>query len=167
MNRGCIQDAFLPINATLCTSNSDVCKLCHGNSCNTRKQFQECFSCSSETDSQCVKNPKLSSSKICDNYDSICLIGIDENGQTHRQCKSEKSDSVVSSFRKNFSCEDNNCNVDIFPIDRMKCYQCTDIGCLNTFGLEESVENPVKPEPCSVYSKDDGCFTYINEGKIT
>lgn len=161
-----MQDSFLPINATLCTSNSDICKVCHGNSCNTRKQFQECYSCSSETDSQCAKNPKLSSSKICDNYDSVCLVGIDENGQTRRQCKSEKSDSVENNFRKHFTCEDNKCNVNIFPKNRIKCYQCIGHECSNPLGVGEGTENPKKPETCSVYSRHDECFTYVNKGKI-
>lgn len=162
-----MQDTFLPINETLCTSNSEVCKICNGNSCNTKNEFQKCYSCSSEIDPQCSKNPQLTSSKICDDYDSICMVGIDEDGNTHRQCKNKESHTTGVDFRKDFTCEANNCNVDIFPKDRMKCYQCVGNECSNALYSAEEVEDSLKPEACSMFSKNDQCFTYIDQGKIS
>lgn len=164
VKRGCMQDLFP--DAFLCSNKSDTCKMCIGNNCNKRNQFQECYSCSSETDSQCSRNPQLTSSEICNDYDSICMIGIDENGHIHRQCKSRKSDTTASDFKNDFICDDIKCNVDLFPKDRLKCYQCVGDECSDLSNSSNGTEVSVKSEPCAILLQREQCYTYIDKGKI-
>ncbi|XP_046812412.1 protein psiQ-like isoform X2 [Lucilia cuprina] len=52
-------------------------------------------------------------------------------------------------------CKKSLCNRDVFPTDRLRCYQCSGSSCVN-------VEK--KPElilPCPFYKEDDRCFTNV------
>lgn len=122
--------------------------------CNLKVKYQECYSCTSENDLECAKN-----SECAKNF-SACAIEIDEKGFTHRKCinKSNLDKKLLSN--NNFTCDEDKCNVEIFPKDRLKCYyQCNgDQDC--------SLDTSLKPEPCRTYTKDDQCFTYIDGGEI-
>lgn len=155
--RGCVGD--LPLsNATECLNNSDICKTCQGNNCNTRIKFQECYDCNSQNDPKCAKDPKSTSiTQLCKHYNSKCATGID-NGNTHRKCIPE---SVVSSNEFE-TCAGINCNDEIYPKNRLYCYQCDrEADC----DLNPS-QRYFKPEPCEFYSNIDQCFTYAGPGKI-
>lgn len=155
MKRGCVED-LPPEESADCLSNSDSCKVCMEQNCNTRLHFQECYVCNSRSDPQCVKDPQCSD--ICEKYDSRCMVGVDSNGLTHRQCTVEKV--VLNSKFK--ICTENNCNKEIFPADRLMCYQCS--GDKKCDSLQRSNADLLKPEPCNVYSIFDQCFTYIDAG---
>lgn len=157
VNRGCLQDLKLT-NATHCIYNSDTCKSCTGTRCNERAKYQECYSCNGENEPQCAKNAELTNIETCRNYRSSCGIEIDEKGFTHRGCLNQASNFRKKLSNNTFICDEDNCNVEIFPKDRLKCYQCS--------GNEECNLDSIKPEPCTIYVKHDQCFTYLNKGEI-
>lgn len=157
VNRGCLQD-LEPANATDCLGNSDTCKSCTGSKCNTKVTFQECYSCNGREDPECAKSNEFGNTEICKDYHSTCGIGIDERGFTHRRCINESSKFDEEFTNKTFTCNENKCNVVIFPKDRLKCYQCN--------GDEECSDTSLKPEPCGIYTTYDQCFTYIDAGMM-
>lgn len=154
--RGCIQD-LLPSNATDCLSNSDICKTCPEDNCNTRIKFQECYDCNSQTDPQCAKNPRMASTQLCKDYCSKCATGINK-GFTRRKCV------LQSTLHSNEfeTCEVNNCNDVIYPKDRLKCYQCNGESDCDLKPTQKSF----MPEPCEMYSAIDQCFTYAGPSKF-
>lgn len=164
MRRGCIQD--LPsINATECLQSSDNCKSCQTTNCNRKVKFQECFVCDSKNDPHCARN--LDSTtwvEVCKTYSSNCTFGIDAEGYTHRQCDDIFADTVNQipgyTYR---TCEGDNCNKEVFVANQLKCYQCQepDEGC----DMTSTNSSKQQPEPCSIFSDYNQCFTYVDAGK--
>ncbi|XP_055308420.1 uncharacterized protein LOC129572482 [Sitodiplosis mosellana] len=157
VNRGCIQD-LEPAKTTECLDNSDTCKICTGARCNAKAKFQECYGCNGENDPQCANNAELTNTEMCKDYHSSCAIGIDRKGFTHRRCIDESSNFNKEFPNNTFTCHEDKCNVEIFPKDRLKCYQCNGNEACN-------LDTSMKPEPCRIYTEYDQCFTYMGEDK--
>ncbi|XP_031624827.1 uncharacterized protein LOC116341726 [Contarinia nasturtii] len=159
VQRGCITDLSSNMK-TICVGNSNDCKSCVGNNCNAKVKFHECYNCNSKTDLQCSRDASLTDTKTCRTYYSECLTGIDRNGYTHRRCTNQQK-----SFKREFSdnlilCDDEKCNVKIYPKGILKCYQCN--------GKKEcdlTEGSKLKPQRCTMLSQYDQCFTYVNQEK--
>ncbi|XP_055308419.1 uncharacterized protein LOC129572481 [Sitodiplosis mosellana] len=156
-HRGCIKD-LEPASATQCLDNSVTCKSCTEARCNAKAKFQECYGCNGENEPLCAKNTELMSTKICKDYHSSCAIGIDKNGFTHRRCFNVLSNLNKEFPNNTFTCDEDKCNVEIFPNYRLKCYQCNGNEACN-------LDTSMKPEPCRIYTEYDQCFTYMGEDK--
>lgn len=156
--RGCMSHLAEP-KQTECRRNTDTCKMCVTKNCNDRLEFHECVMCNSNDDPQCVSNAMSSNTGICEQYSSICIVGIDDYGVTHRRCSHDYM-SDVRHFTKGIDhCEKNNCNNKLFPIDRKQCFQCTG---------DEDCDYPSDAEmikPCAVVSPFDRCYTYRNKSE--
>lgn len=157
MKRGCIED-LASSNATQCLENTNTCKSCQETNCNLKTKFQECYICDSKNDSNCARAADNSTEiETCNSYYSNCTVGIDRNGYTHRQCSDvfpvNKSVDYVT-------CDGDKSNREVYPNDRLKCFQCDDEKGCDVMSL-----NSLKPEPCSILSDYTQCFTYFDYGK--
>lgn len=158
MTRGCIEN--LPsAEAEVCRKNSEICKSCNGGKCNLKPKFQECLSCNSKMDPECARVPQLVKTRVCTLYESICLTGIDKIGFIHRRCGHLNSNSQIEFPKYYKTCNEDKCNDKISPENALKCHQC--------YGKKECDMTNItllKPQPCTVYSKYNQCYTYINQG---
>lgn len=139
-----------------CKSNSGQCKFCKGKNCNGKPSFQECIVCNSRDDPDCVSNAENTKSEICHEYLTSCRVGIDDHGITHRRCTGEYNADKRLFSKGMDNCWAKNCNKDLYPADRLKCYQCADD--------DDNCDNPTTEhlKPCAVVSKIDKCYTYRN-----
>ncbi|XP_055920202.1 uncharacterized protein LOC129951877 [Eupeodes corollae] len=164
--RGCSEN----INAaykSYCEGNSDKCLSCSSNGCNAAKalsDYVKCLSCDSQTDENCVINPKsIKSTKLCH---KSCMVAMYARNVTDSQSAYELSRSCLDdkdlderemcskgkdAFCK--ACKGDKCNVDFLPENRLKCYKC--LG-----DCEDS-----KSEYCARFKKDDQCYFKFDEQK--
>lgn len=148
-----------------CESNSDTCKPCKFTNCNA-KNFQVCAICNSKHDIDCSGNATLKEF-VCEDYDAErCFEGIDAEGYTQRFCGTE-----LDYKRNNYPpqqlrvCNHNNCNMNIFPENRLKCYRCNGEDECNYIDSRRA-NSALQPQPCGKYVLGDECFSYLGKGKI-
>lgn len=120
----------------LCEKNDDECKVCTESKCNSRASFIKCFNCNSTEDQQCVENPQLGNSKVCEYYYDECFTHIGDYSVS-RGCIGDKDKQFITRCRT----------------DRDKCDVCDTLdenGCNNqTITLETCVEcDSVKDSRC-------------------
>lgn len=164
--RGCMHD--LPeMQMNYCSQQSEKCKSCPDRNCNVKHTWQKCFKCNSRDEPRCAQSSTLFTSSDCKNYLSTCLTGIDAHGHTHRGC-SKGYESDYEQFGNKFDiCSKNDCNGDIYPPNRLQCYQCSGEDECNLMPSNK-MDVPVVPleiQPCNVLSEHDQCYTYIGKGK--
>ncbi|XP_055679724.1 uncharacterized protein LOC129787909 isoform X3 [Lutzomyia longipalpis] len=163
VQRGCMVTATTDF-IDLCREGEE-CKICRGQICNTKVDFQECHVCDSEVneDLACLSNPANSSTKICQDYGDSCAQLVVANGKTIRGCLQDL-DGSTSTFCPSNNCQicsNNNCNSNIFPSDRITCHQCNDEE--NCYMDMTSIGNVAYP--CRNYALDDQCYTVL-EGSV-
>lgn len=156
VKRGCINELD-NITQQGCLSNSESCKTCHGRDCNRKLEFQQCYKCDPHSNNQCAQ-PQLNQSltEVCQNYSDSCAITIETDGHTHRGCTS----TLTFDSKKDYHiCSGNKCNGIIFPPFRLMCHQCN--------GEKEcnNIQGTLSPKPCTLYTTNDLCYTYIKAGK--
>lgn len=150
-SRGCVRDLNLK-EQRACDMESSQCQSCKYPNCNRKEHFStECFECNGETDSTCARSVELASRVNCNDYSKICVTGIDANGFTHRGCNSY--DLLSSLFPIGFeTCSKHLCNHQIFPADRLQCFQCE--------GTRECVTlKKLHSDICNNYM--DQCYAYL------
>lgn len=164
VKRGCVSDLTVQLRE-MCWNKSDQCRICNGNNCNKKVKFQHCYECTSKDNSSCVQSDPLDAVTICPNYMDQCLTALDSDGFTVRKCFTNDTTEIVKleQFSMHEVCEENECNGDIFPENRMQCFQCDgDQTCEN---LKINENETLKETPCKMYSKYDKCFVFMDEGK--
>lgn len=164
VKRGCIQD-LTPSEGQECLNGTETCKSCEWSNCNTKTSFQECYNCNSKNDRRCSRGVQSAKKEVCKTYYSACIIGIDKEGYTHRGCSMDYKDMMHGFSHRYDNCAENNCNSQIFPEDRLKCYQCNGEESCN-FMSPDSTDVNLQPQPCGISSDFDQCFTYINKGSV-
>lgn len=168
IRRGCIQDLDSE-HMNDCLEQSDTCKSCQGRFCNTKVNFQECYYCNGHQHPDCTAISSSIDAVTCKEYNSTCLVGIDRVGFTHRRCSNiSKVTRDLNHFPIGFEiCEASKCNNQVYPENRLRCYQCSgedecnfvDLGC-------SSIPNQsIEPKPCSIWSHQDQCYTYFSKGE--
>lgn len=169
VTRGCVQDLDSK-DLEECTSpDINYCQICRGKNCNEKVGFhQTCHTCIGSFDHGCsypnrfdLDDPYPYTLK-CQNYASSCLIGIDEQGYTNRDCGDIAYNGYLDVARYGEGmefCYEDKCNDYVYPSNRHLCYQCKNCASLN---IKEN-----KPNPCRIYSEDDHqCYTIAHEGII-
>lgn len=156
-----------PSDAEQCLNGTETCKSCLSSDCNKKPTFHECYSCNSKDDPGCAREIQSGKTEVCKTYNSDCITGIDGEGYTHRGCNIalSASDILQGYFNLYDKCSDNKCNTEVFPNNRQKCYQCNGEESCN-FVSPNSTNVNLQPQPCSVLSDFNQCYTYINEGNI-
>ena len=77
VQRGCV--ASLKSNAALlqnCLNGDTTCKICKGERCNSRTEFQTCYTCNSTTDLNCAQINNIDNlpTKVCHDYSDVCQM---------------------------------------------------------------------------------------------
>ncbi|XP_017870269.1 PREDICTED: uncharacterized protein LOC108618678 [Drosophila arizonae] len=114
----------------------------------------ECYACDSAEDAECATRPgQQLEVEECSQPNDECVTSITA-GLTRRGCLrrlypngycAEPCDRCTTSL----------CNRHVFPVDRLRCYQCSGATCIDV---------STRPElllPCPVYNEKDRCYTNI------
>lgn len=78
------------------------------------------------------------------------------DGATIRGCKSSLPSQLINF---SFLCNSSACNNNIYPENRLTCYQCTDSD-------TDCIKEP-KAFPCVTFAPDDSCYTTFNGVFVT
>lgn len=138
----------------MCRSEGTYCKTCVGSNCNLKVEFQSCYSCNSNTNSDCVSLKNPLSSVVCRNYLDVCKTVTLLGGRTQRGCANQLS---LVGEQISEDCADSNCNGVIFPPNRVSCHQCTGSAC-----SDDLSSNTNFVEMCRNYAADDQCFSFVD-----
>ncbi|XP_055389398.1 uncharacterized protein LOC129618587 [Condylostylus longicornis] len=126
-------------------------------------KFLECYECQSNIDPDCAIKPgKQLEVTDCPDNDK-CVVMVASDGITHRGCYSSIITNGYCPSKTCKACETSLCNHEIYPPDRLKCYQCNGgTDCMNVTN-----SNLYKPLPCQYYIENDNarCFTDIIDKK--
>lgn len=96
-----------------------------------------------------VKNIKI--------YRNVPFTVLD--GVTIRGCLAIST--VVPNNEDNYEkCEDDKCNGDIFPEDRLHCLHCAGSSCVN------QADTIDVRHPCVNYDRNDKCYSIFSPGKL-
>ena len=183
MKRGCLRDISSE-EKSHCQKTSPICKPCVGNNCNI-KNFQMCATCHSKDNIECSGNTTIKGT-VCEDYAAErCFIGLDivsqfklfylkffvidlnipvsiKMGYTQRFC------GYGPDYKKSFFppnklkvCHANNCNLIVYPADRLKCYRCQGEEC----NYIRRASNTLEPVPCGRYIPGDQCYSYLGKSK--
>lgn len=150
IRRGCVAN----LNAKhreLCTSNSDVCKICTGDNCNNRPSFQKCLSNDGLDDIQ-------NKFKICKLYSDDCFVHL-SNNTIYRGCTSDLMELVANVFIQNenlkICTKMDNCNND--QIEYENCIVCSgESDC----AIQPNIKMMQK---CPLALNKMGCYSYIDQ----
>ncbi|CRL00354.1 CLUMA_CG013627, isoform A, partial [Clunio marinus] len=165
IKRGCV-NSLSDDEIIECQTGQD-CKICHGNMCNVKASFQKCFNCNSEIDLNCATLQGGLAGKVCDEYLDTCMVYVKPNMTTHRGCSNELHDNVTECLPESVNCKqcsDNNCNGEIFPVNRLTCFHChgNDSDCRTNLASIKELKYP-----CEVYNFRDSCYMYVTEDQVT
>lgn len=155
IERGCIFDLD-DDKRKLCESDSETCKKCIGNECNSRIMLQKCLA----TDR--LSNLNYDFSKTCKRYTDECFIHV-SNNNTRRGCLNDLIDSPVDGIDIVEDCKNDeicekcsdrpNCNDRQFESEH--CIVCSSKDDLRCFFNPESLEVRKK---CPLALKQMGCY---------
>lgn len=166
ISRGCVA-GLSDVQLDEC-KDGEICKICHGEMCNTKPTFQKCYSCDSQNESSCATLQGILPEKICDEYLDTCKVYVIPNMTTHRGCVKEMLADSIECSPQSVNCKqcsDNNCNGDIFPSNRLSCFHCeganSDSECYKK--LDDSNE---LSHPCRTYNFRDSCYFHITDEKV-
>ncbi|XP_055309594.1 uncharacterized protein LOC129573250 [Sitodiplosis mosellana] len=159
--RGCVSDLTAQ-DRFKCLNGTDQCQTCKGDNCNKKVEFQYCYVCTSRNDPICAQTDPSQALTMCPNYLDQCLTAIDSEGFTVRQCVSNQTrNSDPNKFSMHNVCEESKCNGNIFPENRLQCFQCDGDRLCDRLRTNENVS--LEEKPCAVYSKIDQCFMYMDD----
>lgn len=152
-----------------CKKQTRTCKSCEGKDCNKKKEFQKCIFCNSKENRECSSNTTITWLP-CENYLSTCLTGIDAHGVTHRRCSKDTEQDMQEFPHINWIqvCLENLCNKNMFPSDRLQCYDCNgEDDCDFMENTDDSSFRMARVlKPCAVLLKNDECYAYLGNGKF-
>lgn len=152
--KGCMQHLD-STDQKLCREQSENCQSCTFPNCNRKVHFNTtCYECDEEIDATCLQKVKERTQISCKGYSKTCVAGTDVRGFMHRGCISY--DKLNSTFPLGFKvCPDDLCNNQLYPFDRIICYQCE-----GKDDCEDLTHNQSKI--CS--SQDDQCYAFLDNG---
>lgn len=145
-----------------CSAGNDTCKICFGDECNLKKEFQTCYSCKSANEKdKCIDSPEESKQITCPNYMDHCYTAV-RNEAVMRGCTGDK---VVPSIDKctddSENCKhcsaDGPCNTEkIQPITCITCDSLVDPTCATNVTFDSI-------KICPAYLHTQRCYHFINK----
>lgn len=114
----------------------------------------ECYSCDSAENSDCATRPgqQIEVEKCASSADE-CVISI-TSGLTRRGCLQRLYPNGYCAEPCD-RCNNSLCNHHIYPVDRLRCYQCSGADCIDVS------QRPLFLLPCPIYNREDRCYTNI------
>lgn len=138
-----------------CESDSDTCKKCVGNECNTKKKFLNCLSD--------VKNNGTHHQKVCRRYEDSCYI-LAKNDAIRRGCSSD----LIDSPEFGFDFYSDGSNRDIFQKCKTENCNSRQIESENCMVCSSEDENQCKDNPtddmmqkCPLRLRNQGCYLQL------
>ncbi|XP_037922780.1 uncharacterized protein LOC119658966 isoform X2 [Hermetia illucens] len=110
----------------------------------------QCYSCSSTKDASCVWR-QSEGDKVTE-CEGSCINVILPDGSLFRGCL---SDLPKSAFKQE-TCNSDSCNADVFPSNRLACYQCHGLGCANVTQITMDDSHL-----CRKFVEQDTCYTDV------
>lgn len=156
--RGCVQNLH-PRQKRLCGSKSKNCQMCSSPNCNQKVDFNiNCFEYNGRVDENSQYQSENTTEIACNDYSKTCVVGIDGSGYLHRRCFQNHEHSLAVAFSHGYKrCFSNLCNDEIYPENRIMCYQCEGFGC------DKLDIRTTKLKVCT--HVQDLCYTYVDKGK--
>lgn len=135
--------------------------MCKGDGCNRLARFQRCQVCDSDRTLSCFGDASTTESRVCRDYQDVCLVRIANNAVQRSCVNPETIRSATCQFPAQCeTCEgEDNCNaVTVAAVDF--CYTCdsrTDPNCRD--GLNEEMQTQ-----CTFSVGSKGCYREESEG---
>lgn len=162
VTKGCVSSLTKQLRDEIRSSRD--CEICFGNNCNSKlTRIRKCIQCDGTISANCSEIPvQQVSNDFCSSQSDSCLVGIDVNGYTHRICASSQTSDYHLRYPNGFElCQNDSCNANAFPSNRLKCFHCNgDVDNCHTTNTFK------RPTACQIYSRNDECYTYFDKGKF-
>lgn len=166
IRRGCAAD-LTDQKRIECSKNGENCKICYGDRCNNKHTFEQCLTCDSNINSNCIVPDNMTEIKQCSAYNDECYIFA--NGTTVRRgcvrdmdvndiIKCAEFDRLCEKCYSNFNGK--YCNERPLIDTCLRCDSETDSNCENH---PELIDAAV----CSLAQSRTGCFLSYNNDTIT
>uniref|UniRef100_A0A182J6I2 DUF753 domain-containing protein n=1 Tax=Anopheles atroparvus TaxID=41427 RepID=A0A182J6I2_ANOAO len=174
LHRGCLVDLEADIQAS-CAKDARNCAICDGEGCNASflpENTLSCVQCDSRETLYCAQQQQNDSFVgLCRRHVELdrCYTRTTTGGNLQRGCESdlpEDSGCTVNSATSCELCSGNDCNRNVFPTDRLSCYQCNSEQ-QTRCGAEQSVYNLERALLCRFHLENDGCFTKVNGDEVS
>lgn len=176
--RGCVRD-LKDKSKQNCLDQSNTCKTCSGENCNTMTTFQSCYFNNTEVEPT-LPTSNGSQMKVCKKYDDKCFTLITEDkGIVIKDCLHEyaEKEKLPIDFLNKFKessyhvCSSPLCNdQEIRPTHCIACDSAVDKTCILSF-LAERIKCPLEINPSGCYHNYDGkytrrgCIAYLDKEK--
>lgn len=159
---GCVRD-LEPNLKKHCFDQSDECKTCVGNECNSMTQFQRCYLNSTDSDADVSTLKQKKRTKICKKFDDKCFTLISEENAIIKDCLYDYAErrNISIDFLEKY----NKSSYDVCPtqlcnnqtIRPMYCIECDSSAGENCNSLPlDSATN------CPLEIHSSGCFHHID-----
>lgn len=160
VKRGCVSHLQLG-ERYKCESASEICKMCSGDTCNIKRSFERCKTCSSKNDVNCISKPWLSDDKTCPNYMDQCYVHV-KDGIVKRNCIGDdfiKSVEQCANSSHCTHCTGFNCNWNvILPEVCIVCDSNKNEACKTISNLEENHFT----QECPISVQTQGCYHFVD-----
>ncbi|XP_060664127.1 uncharacterized protein LOC132796827 isoform X1 [Drosophila nasuta] len=114
----------------------------------------ECYACDSAEDAECATSPgQQLEVEECSVANDVCVTSITA-GLTRRGCLRRLYPNAYCAEPCD-RCSTSLCNRHVYPVDRLRCYQCSGADCIDVS------QRPQLLLPCPVYNADDRCYTNV------
>lgn len=156
VKRGCLHQLDDSFRKT-CEENSENCKVCSEDVCNSKSNFLQCVSCDANKDS--------CESKVCKNYDNECYIHV-QNNQIQRGCLNDLPKKAMKGTNIRFDCKEYESDICEKCSDQIDCNnRIIEVEfCLNCTSEDsyscKSNPNPGMREKCPLNLKPLGCYLF-------
>lgn len=170
VERGCLADLDEKKRKS-CESDSNTCKHCIGNECNSKPLFQKCITTNKteENDALMGYSDLSSHSKVCRKYSDACYI-VAFNESVRRGCVSDllespfQANEPISDCSNDELCEEctnkDNCNNG--KIENELCLVCTS----ETESLCKYYPEDLESQKCPLSLKTMGCYLSMDGSHV-
>lgn len=171
--RGCVRNLKEHMRP-VCLGQSDICKTCIGNDCNSMIEFRSCYATNGEE----LPSSQPGKKKICKHFDDKCFSFVNENGYIIKGCLSEFTENKnvpIDHFAKNHNasvyreCSSSLCNdEDIKPLWCVGCDSRLNETCFGT-AYTKRVRCPLELTSSGCYHHDvgkhvtRGCIAHLDK----
>lgn len=123
IQRGCISELDSE-RREYCQRDDGTCRMCRGENCNKKTNFQECVDCDSKTDKSCMDSPFRAFGRVCPGYYGQCYTLV-RDGAVIRNCTGDQHISMPNEC-KGDECKlcSNQGNCNDRPIEQLTCITC-------------------------------------------
>lgn len=157
--RGCAND----LSEAACKDNLE-CRTCSDSACNkaaadTLKTDQRCLQCSTTSDAGGLCLAGTAATQPCKTAsNSKCFSQIQADGHLKRGCQGDLTATEIVACTGDLCkiCDTAGCNTGLFPLNRLKCYQCkssVDETC------KDELQDDGKSGYCKLFVAQDKCYS--------